>query len=63
MKDSGHFVQTFLPVNAYRALHSQAKRNNMTLDRYLRGLIINSLTKERSFNHGEDASDEKRFSK
>ena len=60
-KTKGHFVQTFLPGNAYRALHSLAKKEDKTLDKYLKELIIKHLINERRFSDGETTSNEERL--
>ena len=39
----GHFVQTYLPANTYKALRIRSINENKTLHKYLEELITNTI--------------------
>ena len=42
----GHFVQTYLPANTYKALRIRSINENKTLHKYLEELISSAVTLE-----------------
>ena len=46
VSSQGHFVQTYLTADIYRALHIHSKLANKTLHKYLEELISSAVTLE-----------------
>ena len=46
VSSQGHFVQTYLTADIYRALHIRSKLTNKTLHKYLEELISSAVTLE-----------------
>ena len=56
MDTKGHFVQTHVSADVYRALHARSKEQNKTLREFLEELLT-SYIRERNY-HGKDESNE-----